>query len=229
MNTTNSLNFVFLAGILTAAIGVMPMIISGNAFAQSNATSNTPMMNMTMGNDMMMSKNGYGKSMMGMEHKKYQPINGTINLMETMFTSIGAKFNVSLTDAITTAEQAVGNGSFAMSANGEEKDGYLVYSIVLGSPDMKFTKVLVDPGNGSVLQTKNVSMMEWMMMMHSQGHSDMGMKGMHNNGGYGSNQGYGGYGMGMSGMHSGSGSGDWSGGSGSGYGGWEKQQGANGW
>jgi hypothetical protein len=44
---------------------------------------------------------------------------------------------------------------------------------------MEFTKVLVDPGNGQVLQTKPVSMMEWMMMMHSQDHGDMGMKGMH--------------------------------------------------
>lgn len=218
MNITNSLNFVFLAGILTAAIGVIPMIISGNVFAQSNATTttaNSPMMNMTMGNDMMMSKDGYGKSMMDMDHKKYQPINGTLNVMETMYKAIEAKFNVTLTDAITTAEQAVGNGSYAMSANGEEKDGYLVYSVILGSPDMKFTKVLVDPGNGSVLQTKNISMMEWMMMMHSQGHQDMGMKGMHGG------QGYESYGKGMSGMHGGYGPG--------GYGGWEEQQGSNGW
>jgi hypothetical protein len=207
MNITNSLNFVFLTGILTAAIGVMPMINSGNVFAQSNATSNSPMMNMTMGNDMTMNKSGYGKSMEGMDHKKYQPINGTLNVMETMYKAIEAKFNITLTDAITTAEQAVGNGSYAMSANGEEKDGYLVYSIILGSPDMKFTKVLVDPGNGSVLQAKNISMMEWMMMMHSQGHKDMGMSGMHGG------QGYDSYGKDMSGMHGGQSyggySGDW--------------------
>ena len=47
---------------------------------------------------------------------------------------------------------------------------------------MKFTKVLVDPGTGLVLQTEPVSMMEWMMMMHSQGHEDKGMKGMHSGG-----------------------------------------------
>ena len=90
------------------------------------------------------------------------------------------------------------------SANGEEKDGFLVYSVILGSPDMKFTKVLVDPGNGEVLQTKNISMMEWMMMMHSQGHQDMGMKAMHGgSGSYG--QGYGGHDKGMKGMYGGSG------------------------
>lgn len=211
MNIKNSLNFVFLAGLLAATIGIMPLINSGNAFAQSNSTG----MNMTKGDNMIMDKNGYGKPMMSMDHKKYQKINGTLNIMETMYTAIAAKFNVTLTDAITTAEQAVGNGSYAMSANGEEKDGYLVYSVILGSPDMKFTKVLVDPGNGSVLQTKNISMMEWMMMMHSQGHEDMGKMGMQGSQGYGSHE------KGMMGMQGSQGYGE--------SGKWQKNQGAGGW
>lgn len=197
MNTKNSFSFVILAGLLTAAIGLMPLASSNNVFSQTNSTSNSTGLNITMDDDMMMRDN-YGKKMivMGMEHKKYEKINGTLNMMETMYQAIEAKFNVTLVDAITTAEQSVGNGSYAMSANGDEKDGFLVYSVILGSPDMKFTKVLVDPGNGEVLQTKNISMMEWMMMMHPQGHQDMdmkgmkGMKGMHG-GGAGSDQGYG--------------------------------------
>jgi len=194
MNTKNSFSFVILAGLLTAAIGLMPLASSNNVFSQTNSTSNSTGLNITMDDDMMMRDN-YGKKMMGMgmEHKKYEKINGTLNVMETMYQAIEAKFNVTLADAITTAEQSVGNGSYAMSANGEEKDGFLVYSVILGSPDMKFTKVLVDPGNGEVLQTKNISMMEWMMMMHSQGHQDMGMKGMHGGSGGGSGQGYGGH------------------------------------
>ena len=196
MNTRNSFCFVIVAAILTAAIGIVPLAASNNAFSQTNATSNSTGMNMTMGDDMMMRHDGDKQMMgMGMEHKSYEKINGTLNLMETMYQAIESKFNVTLTDAITTAEQSVGNGSYAMSANGEEKDGFMVYSVVLGSPDMKFTKVLVDPGNGSVLQTKDISMMEWMMMMHSQGHQDMGMKGMHGD------QGYGGYDKSMKGMH----------------------------
>ena len=187
MNTRNSFCFVIVAAILTAAIGIVPLAASNNAFSQTNATSNSTGMNMTMGDDMMMRHDGDKQMMgMGMEHKSYEKINGTLNLMETMYQAIESKFNVTLADAITTAEQSVGNGSYAMSANGEEKDGFMVYSVVLGSPDMKFTKVLVDPGNGSVLQTKDISMMEWMMLMHSQGHQDMEMKGMHDDKGYGS-------------------------------------------
>lgn len=196
MNTKNSFSFVILAGLLTTAIGVLPLVGNNSVFSQTNSTSNATGTNMTMDSDMMMPDNSGKKMMgmgMGMEHKKYEKINGTLNVMETMYQAIESKFNVTLVDAITTAEQSVGNGTYAMSASGEEKDGYLVYSIILGSPDMKFTKVLVDPGNGEVLQTKNISMMEWMMMMHSQGHQDMGMKGMHggSSSSYGHGQGYG--------------------------------------
>ncbi len=188
MKTQNSISFVILAAILTTAIGILPLTASNIAFSQTNATtSNSTGMNMTIEGGEMTMRHSYDKPMMGMgmDHKEYEKINGTLNLMETMYQAIESKFNVSLADAITTAEQTVGNGSYAMSANGEEKDGFLVYSVILGSPDMKFTKVLVDPGNGSVLQTKNISMMEWMMMMHPQGHRDMSMKEMHGSPAYG--------------------------------------------
>ena len=211
MNTKNSFTFVFLAGLLAASIGFLPLMNSNNALAQTNSTTSTGSTNMTGGDDMMMKKDNYANPMMMKEHKKYEKINGTLNMMETMFQAIGDKFNVTLPQAISTAEQSVGNGSFAMSANGEEKDGFLVISVILGSPDMKFTKVLVDPGTGLVLQTKPLSMMEWMKMMHSQGHEDKKMKGMHGEYGMGmegmSGEGYGEYGMEMEGMHSGGGQG----------------------
>ena len=132
MNTKNSLNFVFLAGLLAATIGFLPLMNSNNALAQTNSTAGASSTNMTGGDNMMM-----------MKDKKIAKINGTLNMMETMFKAIGDKFNVTLPQAISTAEQSVGNGSFAMAANGEEKDGFLVISVILGSPDMKFTKVLV--------------------------------------------------------------------------------------
>ena len=193
MNTKNSLKFVFLVGLLAATIGFLPLVNSNNVLAQTNSTGSAGSINMTIGDDTMMKKDNYANPMMMQDQKKYEKINGTLNMMQTMFKAIGDKFNVTLPQAISTAEQSVGNGSYAMSVNGEEKDGFLVISVVLGSPDMKFTKVLVDPGTGLVLQKKPLSMMEWMKMMHSQGHEDKGMKGMHD-------EGYGEYGMGMKGM-----------------------------
>ena len=211
MNTKNSLKFVFLVGLLSATIGFLPLVNSNNVLAQTNSTGSAGSINMTIGDDTMMKKDNYANPMMMQDQKKYEKINGTLNMMQTMFKAIGDKFNVTLPQAISTAEQSVGNGSYAMSANGEEKDGFLVISVVLGSPDMKFTKVLVDPGTGLVLQKKPLSMMEWMKMMHSQGHEDKKMKGMHGEYGMGmegmSGEGYGEYGMGMEGMQSGGGQG----------------------
>lgn len=187
------MSFAILAALITTTIGFLPLIASDNVFAQTNSTSST---NTTdMASNSMMMKDNYNNPMMGMGNKTYEKINGTINIMDIMYQTILSKVNITLTQAITTAEQSVGNSSYAMSANGEEKDGMLVYSIILGSPDMKFNKVLVDPGNGQILQSKEISMMEWMMMMHSEGHKDMkgdhgqgkGMKGMH--GDYGGYQG----------------------------------------
>ena len=204
MNTKNSLKFVFLVGLLAATIGFLPLVNSNNVLAQTNSTGSAGSINMTIGDDTMMKKDNYANPMMMQDQKKYEKINGTLNVMQTMFKAIGDKFNVTLPQAISTAEQSVGNGSYAMSANGEEKDGFLVISVVLGSPDMKFTKVLVDPGTGLVLQKKPLSMMEWIKMMHSQGHEDKGMKGMHGEYGMGMkgmhDEGYGEYGMGMKGM-----------------------------
>jgi hypothetical protein len=100
-----------------------------------------------------------------------QQINGTINLGQTIFEAIGSKVNTSLTQAITTAEQSVGNNSFALAAFGGEHGGYLVDTIILGTPGMKFHKVIVDPGNGQVLASQEISHKEWMKMQKQMMHS----------------------------------------------------------
>lgn len=189
----------------TMIVSAMPNTL--NSFAQvNNATDNrmptnnvTSMGSNTTNQDMTMKLDDNRKKQFVMDYnyydknRNYEKINGTVNMMDTMYQAIESKFNVTLTQAITTAEQSVGNDSYAMSANGEEKDGYLVYSVVLGSPDMKFTKVLVDPGNGAVLKIEDMSIMEWMMMMHKEKIQDV--KGKENmmiemHQGYGKDKGY---------------------------------------
>jgi hypothetical protein len=123
---------------------------------------------MTMGD-----RGGFGN----MTSAQQQQINGTINLGQTIFEAISSKVNTTLTQAITTAEQSVGNNSFALAAFGGEHGGYLVYTIILGSPGMQFNKVIVDPGNGQVLASQEISEKEWMkmqQMMHGGGHGTGG-------------------------------------------------------
>jgi uncharacterized membrane protein YkoI len=168
-----------LVAILLATVGIVSSIGSPqNSFAQSNS-NNTAMAGMnTTNNNSTTMMDGNQSTAMGKEYQKYgmeqkhEKINGTINMMNTMYQALGSKFNVSLTQAISTAEQTIGNGSNAMSANGEDKDGFLVYSIVVGTPDMKFYNVIVDPGNGQILASNEMSMMEWMMTMHKGQYQD---------------------------------------------------------
>ena len=104
-------------------------------------------------------------------------INGSINLEQTIFEAIGSKVNTTLTDAITTAEQSIGNNSFALAAFGGPHGPYLVYTIILGTPGIEFYKVIGDPGTGQVLASQEVSREEWMkmqqmhQMMHGSGSS----------------------------------------------------------
>jgi hypothetical protein len=97
--------------------------------------------------------------------------NGTINLEQTIFQAINSQINTSLTQAMTTAERSVGNGAFAVAAFGSEEGGYFAYRIILATPGMKFYYVKVDPGNGEILETQQVSQKE-LDKMHKE-HSAM--------------------------------------------------------
>ena len=105
-------------------------------------------------------------------------INGTINLHQTIFEAIGSKVNTSLAQAITTAEQSVGNNSFALAALVGPHNDFLVYTVILGTPGMEFQKVIVDPGSGEVLDSKVMSHEELMKLEQAHmGHSGMGSPG----------------------------------------------------
>jgi hypothetical protein len=96
--------------------------------------------------------------------------NGTINLEQVIFQAINSRINTSLTQAMTTAER-VDNGAFAVAAFGSEEGGYFSYRIILATPGMNFYYVKVDPGNGEILETQQVSQKE-LDKMHKE-HSAM--------------------------------------------------------
>jgi hypothetical protein len=93
-------------------------------------------------------------------HQQKMIINGTISLEQTIFEAFNSKINTSLTQAMTTAERSVGNDAFAVAAFGSEEGGYFAYRIILATPGMKFYWVKVDPGNGQILETQQVSQKE---------------------------------------------------------------------
>ena len=105
------------------------------------------------------------------QHEQRMINNGTINLEQVIFQAINSRINTSLTQAMTTAESSVGNDSFAVAAFGSEEGGYFAYRIILATPEMNFYYVKVDPGNGQILETQQVSQKE-LDKMHKE-HSAM--------------------------------------------------------
>ena len=108
----------------------------------------------------------------------------SINLMNIINQAIESKVNVSLSETIT-APEGIGNNSHAVAAYLGEENGYLVYNIMVMDPSMNFSKVIVDPGNGHMLFSKQLSKEDMMMggpqqgrgMMMGEGGHDMMMGG----------------------------------------------------
>lgn len=156
LNTTATLTALILALGFVLGSGASNTITNHNVDAQMMSDNNTGMM-MKPG-EMMMGNN----------------ITSSINLMSVISEAIGSNINVSLSDAALTAESSIGNGSHAASAELGENNGYLVYNVMVIDPNMNFSKVVVDPGNGEVLFNKQLSKEEH-MMMHEMGERGMMM------------------------------------------------------
>src|SRR5215218_6510667 len=137
--------------LLTAVWALGDDMTKQNAAAQMRGTNDTGMA--TAGN-----------MTSGMFMKPGQNITSSINLMNIIQQAIGSKVNVSLSDAATTAEGSIGNNSHAVAAQLDQRNGYLVYNVMVIDPSMNFSKVIVDPGNGEVLLTEQISKEEHMMM-----------------------------------------------------------------
>lgn len=151
LDTTATLTALILALGFALGSGASNTITNHNVDAQMMGDNNTGMMMKP------------GEMMMGGNN-----ITSSINLMSVISEAIGSNINVSLSDAALTAESSVGNGSHAASAELGENNGYLVYNVMVIDPNMNFSKVVVDPGNGEVLFNKQLSKEEH-MMMHEMG------------------------------------------------------------
>lgn len=157
LNITATLTALILALGFVLGSGASNTITNHNVDAQMMGDNNTGMMMKP------------GEMMMGGNN-----ITSSINLMSVISEAIGSNINVSLSDAALTAESSIGNGSHAASAELGENNGYLVYNVMVIDPNMNFSKVVVDPGNGEVLFNKQLSKEEH-MMMHEMGERGMMM------------------------------------------------------
>jgi hypothetical protein len=172
-----------LLAMMIATSGGLSFFTTNNANAQMNSNMMRP--GGMMGPGMM----GMGPGMMGGNQSTMmmqmmgasQNVTGSINLFSTISNAIETQVKVSLSEAASTAEGAVGNSSHAVAAHIGEANGYLIYCVWVLGPDMNTNMVIVDPGNGQVLSNTQISLQQLMMMgpgMMGSGMMDHGMMGM---------------------------------------------------
>jgi hypothetical protein len=85
-----------------------------------------------------------------------QNITGSIKLVPTIMNALESKLKISLGDASNLAEKFLGNSSNVVIAKLGKENGYLVYKIQLIDPDLKSTRIIVDPTNGKVLLSQKL-------------------------------------------------------------------------
>ena len=114
-------------------------------------------------NSMMKPNMMFNRSLVNPMFNQSENITGSIKLAPTLFKAISPQINVSLSDAVKSAETQLGNNSRVMAANLGHENGYLTYTVYAIDPDMNLHKVIVDAGNGKVLLLTVLPMQKFML------------------------------------------------------------------
>jgi hypothetical protein len=84
-------------------------------------------------------------------------ITGSVSLAHLIAKTLASEVNVTLVNATTIAEKAVGVNAHAVSARLAVVHGFLAYRALVVDSNYDFHTVLVDPGNGNVLSSAPLS------------------------------------------------------------------------
>jgi len=129
--------------IFVAAILLLTAAVSSAILAQTNSTG---------------SKNAATAATITSPNQRNLPnaspvnITGSIPLGSTISSAISSKVKTNLSDAVITAQKAVGSNTSATLAFIRPLNGYLVYDVHVKNNSNNTTyAVIVDPGNGKVL------------------------------------------------------------------------------
>lgn len=142
---------------------------SAKAFAQIEPEDIQTMQSMGDSDTMGMSNQSESKQTMNWT--------GTIDVHATIGEAFKSKINVTITDAISTAQNSVGPNSFVKEAELTEAHNYLIYKVKVVDENMKKYKVGVDPGTGDVLFKKEITWYDEHKMKYGQDKGDKYGKG----------------------------------------------------
>ena len=102
----------------------------------------------------------------GPKFVKGENITGSIDFMSAITKAIASQMKTSLSDASSAAEKSIGNNSHAVAAHVSDENGYLVYVVAVVDSNGKVHKLIVDPADGKILLSRELSGFEALMMLH---------------------------------------------------------------
>jgi hypothetical protein len=158
-NTRRNIIVSIAAILLAVSIGATSLSLASSEGARAQMSKNSSMMS------------GAGQNQSKMMMGTYGPnITGSVPLGTILAKAIASQVHVTLANASTTAEKAVGANAHAVAVRIGVVHGFLVYMALVVDSSNNFHGVLVDAGNGKVLASTQMSMMAMMQ-------SGMGMMG----------------------------------------------------
>ena len=166
----------YLAGLSAIALALAFMIVqyNNNVLAQQNSSTPSSSGNNNKTMTMTVTPNKQQQSPFSMSSSS-QNWTGSISLFSPIIDAFKSKIHTTLNDATTNAIKAVagGSNSSAVAAFIHPEGGFLVYDVFVLDSSNNIHRVIVDPGNGKVLSTQRMSIMDMMTMAHPS----MGMMG----------------------------------------------------
>jgi hypothetical protein len=164
---------------ITIVLSVAFAILMGTLSVGYNSVSLQTASAQMMTDSNMTNKNMSGMTGLGMMSGiKGENVTGSINIKSILAQAIGAQVKVGLSEAATTAETNIGNGSHAVAARFGKENGFLVYTIKVIDSNMKFHKLIIDPADGKVLLSRELTPIESKMMSFAMFHHGMMKEGM---------------------------------------------------
>jgi uncharacterized membrane protein YkoI len=171
----------YLIGLCAFCLGlVLSMTLSNNnsALAQQSSSSPTPTTASTSGNNKTTTSSTTTTATMVPKREQQQNLysmstssqnwTGSISLFSPIIDAFKSKINTTLNEATTNAIKEVGGGSnsSAVAAFIHPERGFLVYNVFVLDSNNNIHRVIVDPGNGTVLSNRVMSLMDMISMMH---------------------------------------------------------------
>ncbi len=155
----------------TVAMGQLNMLQISSANAQNQAGLQNPQF--AQGPTSMQMNNGTNHNPSS-TMTQVSNLTGSISIFSPIISGFKSSIHVSLTDAIKTAENSIGNNSTTVAAFIHPDKGFIVYNIFALDYNSNAHRVIVDPGNGKILSSQQMSIIEMMKILHGGG----GSKGM---------------------------------------------------